>query len=134
MAQSSVRRAVTARRVQQVNGDGARDRPDQLVTEEPMEVRVQGPGQQPQALAVTMRTPGADFELAVGLCRTEGVLTDAADLVGVAYCLEGEGEQLYNVVTVTLRHPVDLEPLQRRLIANASCGVCGKTTLEQIEI
>jgi FdhD protein len=133
VTQSSVRRAVTARRVQQVNGEGARERPDQLVTEEPMEVRVQGPDQPPEALAVTMRTPGADFELAVGLCRTEGVLADAADLAGVAYCLEGEGDQHYNVVTVTLRHQVDLEPLRRRLVANASCGVCGKTTLEQIE-
>jgi FdhD protein len=133
MATTPVRRAVTARRVQHVNSDQTVERPDELVTEEPMEIRVQGPGQPPEALAVTMRTPGSDFELAVGLCRTEGVLTSSADLAGVAYCLEDEGEQHYNVVTVTLRHPVDLAPLRRRLAANASCGLCGKTTLDQVE-
>jgi FdhD protein len=109
------------------------DRPDKLVTEEPMEIRVHGPGQAPQALAVTMRTPGNDFELAVGFCFTEGILDRAADLETVAYCLAGEGDQEYNVVTVKLRSPVTLGGHERHFVANASCGLCGKTTLDEVE-
>ena len=107
--------------------------PDKLVTEEPMEIRVHGPGQEPRPLAVTMRTPGNDFELAVGFCLTEGILERADDLDTVAYCLAGEGEQEYNVVTVTLRRPVVLDAPERRFVANASCGLCGKTTLDEVE-
>jgi FdhD protein len=110
-----------------------REFPDKLVTEEPMEIRVHGPGQEPEALAVTMRTPGNDFELAVGFCATEGILRSVADLDSVAYCLAGEGEQEYNVVTVKLRHRVDLRGHERNFVANASCGLCGKTTLAQVE-
>jgi FdhD protein len=115
--------------------DGARvhERPDKLVTEEPMEIRVHGPGQEPRPLAVAMRTPGNDFELAVGFCRTENVLTSFDDLESVAYCLAGQGEQEYNVVTVRLRRPY-VEPAHaRRFVANASCGLCGKTTLDDVE-
>jgi FdhD protein len=108
-----VRRAVTAARVRAFDGDRVRERPDKLVTEEPMEIRVHGPGQEPDALAVTMRTPGNDFELAVGFCATESILRSVADLDSVAYCLAGEGEQEYNVVTVKLRQPVDLAGHER---------------------
>jgi FdhD protein len=128
-----VRRAVTAARVRAFDGDRVRERPDKLVTEEPMEIRVHGPGQEPDALAVTMRTPGNDFELAVGFCATEGILRSVADLDSVAYCLAGEGEQEYNVVTVKLRQPVDLAGHERTFVANASCGLCGKTSLDQVE-
>jgi FdhD protein len=127
------RRAITPVRVRAVDGERFIDRPDKLVTEEPMEIRVHGPGQEPRALAVTMRTPGHDFELAVGFCATEGLFRSADALDSVAYCLAGEGEQEYNVVTVKLRQPVDLDGRERNFVANASCGLCGKTTLEQIE-
>jgi FdhD protein len=80
-----------------------------------------------------MRTPGNDFELAVGFCLTEGLLRCADELDTVAYCLAGEGEQEYNVVTVKLRHSVDGRVHQRVVVANASCGLCGKTTLDEIE-
>ena len=105
MSSGPARRAVTTVRVRALDGDQVRDVPDKLVTEEPMEIRVHGPGQEPEALAVTMRTPGHDFELAVGFCLTEGLLHSADDLDSVAYCLAGEGEQEYNVVTVKLRAP-----------------------------
>jgi FdhD protein len=127
------RRPVTAVRVRAFDGDHMRERPDKLVTEEPMEIRVHGAGQEPDALAVTMRTPGNDFELAVGFCATEGILGSLADLDSVAYCLAGEGEQEYNVVTVKLRHRVDLHGHERTFVANASCGLCGKTSLDQVE-
>jgi len=103
VSDAPARRPVTLTRVVVIDGDTVRERPDRLVTEEPMEIRVQGPGQQPEALAVTMRTPGHDFELAVGFCVTEGVLTSPDELESAAYCLGGQGEQLYNVVTVKLR-------------------------------
>ncbi len=127
------RAAVTSVRVCAVDGDTARERPDKVVTEEPMEIRLHGPGQEPAALAVTMRTPGNDFELAVGFCFTEGVLPSPDELDTVAYCLAGEGEQEYNVVTIKLRHPVDRRGHQRTFVANASCGLCGKTTLDEVE-
>jgi len=127
------RRAVTSVRVCAVDGDTVRDRPDKVVTEEPMEIRLHGPAQEPEALAVTMRTPGNDFELAVGFCLTEGLLRSPDDLDTVAYCLAGEGEQEYNVVTVKVRHPVDRTGHQRVFVANASCGLCGKSTLDEVD-
>jgi FdhD protein len=105
-----------------------------------MEIRVQGRGQSPVAFAVTMRTPGNDFELAAGLCLTDGVITSAHELDGIAYCLDDDAisektEQQYNVVTVRLRTPVALDALrERRYLATSSCGVCGKATLDQIEV
>lgn len=99
-----------------------------------MEIRAHGPAQRAAPLAVTMRTPGNDFELAVGFCHSEGVLRGSDDLAEVAYCLEGEGEQHYNVVTVRLRHPFDAAAHARAFAATASCGLCGKATLDQIEV
>ncbi len=124
---------VTRIRVRLVEQGHAIDRPDTVVTEEPLEIRVHGPGQEPEPLTVTMRTPGHDFELAVGLCFSEGILAGADDLHTVAYCLAGEGPQQYNVVTVTLRSRVDLARHERRFASTASCGLCGKVALHQLE-
>lgn len=129
----TVRRPVTPVRVLGVDGSVALERPDRLVTEEPMEIRVQAPGAAPQPLAVTMRTPGNDFELAVGLCVSEGMLSRREQLVEVAYCLGDEGEQEYNVVTLRVREPLDLGT-PRTFAANASCGMCGKATLDDLEV
>ncbi|HMF82751.1 MAG TPA: formate dehydrogenase accessory sulfurtransferase FdhD [Acidimicrobiia bacterium] len=120
--------------VRAVDGGRTRERSDRLVTEEPMEIRVHGPGQEPAPLVVTMRTPGNDFDLAVGFCITEGVIDDAADVATVAYCLPEDGVQEYNIVTVRLRRSVDLAAHHRGFAANASCGVCGKTTLDQVQV
>lgn len=98
-----------------------------------MEIRLQGPGQHPEPLAVTMRTPGHDFELAVGFCATEGVLSGLDALEEVAYCVGDEGEQHFNVVTLRLRRRVDLGPA-RRFVASASCGICGKTALDDVTV
>ena len=128
-----VRRPVTPARVVAVDGSQVRERPDRLATEEPMEIRLQFPGAEPEALAVTMRTPSHDFELAVGFCVTEGLFHDAASLAEVAYCLGETGEQHYNVVTLRLRHAIDLGR-RRSFAVNSSCGLCGKTALDDVAV
>jgi FdhD protein len=115
--------------------DGIRsERTDTLAAEEPLEIRVQGPGQEQRSVAVTMRTPGGDFELAVGFLFTEGLIIPG-DISRVAYCdtLPGE-EQQYNVVSVTLNRPFDFDRLKRNFYATSSCGVCGKAALDDIGV
>ena len=121
-----------------VDDGAATERRDRLATEEPMEIRIGGPGQEPVPLAVTMRTPGNDFELAVGLCRSEGLVESVADVESVAYCLAagtaGATEQQYNVVTIRLRRPVLHDLRARRYLASSSCGICGKAALDEVEV
>lgn len=133
-APEQVRRNVTPVRVVAVHGDHRSERADALATEEPLEIRAQGPAQDAQRVAVTMRTPGGDFELAAGFLFTEGLVT-ADDVRRVAYCddLDDE-EQRYNVVTVTLTRPFDAERLSRNFYATSSCGVCGKASLDDIAV
>ncbi len=117
-----------------VEAAGSRVRPDHLVTEEPMEIRVHGPGEEPMPLVVTMRTPGNDFELAVGFCVTEGLITDPHDLATVAYCVGPDGLQEFNVVTLRFRRPIVASIRERRFAATASCGLCGKAALDDLEV
>jgi FdhD protein len=115
--------------------DGVRsERTDTLAAEEPLEIRVQGPGQDQRSVAVTMRTPGGDFELAVGFLFTEGLIIPG-DISRVAYCdnLPGEDQQ-YNIVSVALNRPFDFDQLKRNFYATSSCGVCGKAALDDIEV
>ncbi|HYY09193.1 MAG TPA: formate dehydrogenase accessory sulfurtransferase FdhD [Actinomycetota bacterium] len=115
--------------------DGVRsERTDTLAAEEPLEIRVQGPRQEQRSVAVTMRTPGGDFELAVGFLFTEGLIVPS-DVARVAYCdnLPGEDQQ-YNIVSITLRRPFDFDLLKRNFYATSSCGVCGKAALDDIEV
>jgi FdhD protein len=134
VASEEVRRNVTPVRVLAVRDGSRTERSDSLATEEPLEIRAQGPGQEATRVAVTMRTPGGDFELAAGFLFTEGLV--AADgIQRVAYCddLEDE-EQRYNVVTVSLTQPFDAERLSRNFYATSSCGVCGKASLDDIAV
>jgi FdhD protein len=130
-----VRPASTTRvRVTAVQGDQARRRPDTVATEEPLEIRLQEPGREQRNVAVTMRTPGNDFELAAGFLFTEGVIAAAADVRTIRYCTVPREEQHYNVVSVDLtRELPDFQP-QRNFYATSSCGVCGKASLEAIEV
>jgi FdhD protein len=116
--------------------DGIRsERPDDLATEEPMEIRVEGAGGAPVSVAVTMRTPGNDFELAAGFLFTEGLIDGRDEIRRVSYCEDlPADEQHYNVVTVSLGSDFDAEVLRRHFFANSSCGICGKATLEQVEV
>jgi FdhD protein len=130
-----LRRNVTATRMRAVRGGRADERADRLATEEPMEIRAAGPGQEPVSVAVTMRTPGGDFELAAGFMLTEGLLAGREDIRRVSYCEDLEpDEQHYNVVTVDLVRPFDPAGLHRNFFATSSCGICGKATLEHVEV
>ena len=116
--------------------DGAsRPRSDVLAAEEPLEIRINTAGRE-RAISVTMRTPGHDLELAVGFLTTEGVIAGKDDIDQVRYCVGGPVEQQYNIVTVALRPGVsfDEERLQRNFYTTSSCGVCGKASLEAIEL
>ena len=132
LSAAPVRRPTTNVQVLAVDGHESRRRPDRLVTEEPMEVRIAAPHEPAAPFAVTMRTPGDDFELAVGLCFTEGIVSGLDDLDGIAYCLGGEGEQLYNVVTVRVRRAPPAGVRDRQFLSNSSCGICGKAALEEV--
>ncbi len=100
-----------------------------------MEIRVGGPGQEAVPVAVTMRTPGADFALAAGFLFTEGIIRSRGEVSTVAYCedLSAE-EQHYNVVTVRLSRSFDPEEVRRNFRGTSSCGVCGKASLEDLEV
>jgi FdhD protein len=129
-----LRRNVAAARVTAVRAGERSERADRLAAEEPMEIRAGGPGQEPASLAVTMRTPGNDFELATGFLWTEGLIRSRDDVVSVAYCELPPEEQRYNVVTVRLSRPFDPTSLQRNFYATSSCGVCGKASLDQVKV
>jgi FdhD protein len=130
----SGRRNVATVRITAVH-DGLRsERPDTVATEEPMEIRVGGPGQEARAVAVTMRTPGGDYELAAGFLFTEGLIAPG-EIQRVAYCDDlGDDKQRYNVVTITLDRPFDHDRLHRNFYATSSCGICGKAALEDVEV
>jgi FdhD protein len=109
--------------------------PDRLATEEPMEIRAHGPNQEPASIAVTMRTPGHDFELAAGFLVTEGLASPRHTVTEVRYCDLPAGEdQQYNIVTVRLRAPFLRPPDERGFVAAAGCGICGKQTLDQVAV
>ena len=123
----------TKARVRMVEGAHVRVRPDSLATEEPMEIRLVT-GDARRTVAVTMRTPGDDFELAAGFLHGEGIVSSPDDILKISYCVDAE--QQYNIVNVELREgrTYDLRPLERHFYTTSACGVCGKTSLEQLEL
>lgn len=110
---------------------------DKVVTEEPLEIRVSA-ARSSQTVAVTMRTPGNDFELAAGFLFSEGVIASGDDIATISYCRDDDlpPEQLYNIVIVELRDGdlSGLDRLQRHFQISSSCGVCGKADIEAIEM
>ncbi|MBB4914188.1 formate dehydrogenase accessory sulfurtransferase FdhD [Streptosporangium saharense] len=123
----------TRTRVREVTGGVVRDRRDDLATEEPLEIRVQSGGAR-RTVAITMRTPGADFELAAGFLSGEG-LAGQAEIASIAYCTDEDvaPEARYNTVTVRLRGPLpDLPSLDRHFVTSSACGVCGSASLDAL--
>ncbi len=108
------------------DGEDAREVPDELVEEEPLELRVQG-----KSISVTMRTPGHDVELAAGFLLTEGIIQARQDLISIRHCVQNAE---HNVIKVVLDPDVstDLDRLTRHVFASSSCGLCGKATIESI--
>ncbi|WP_434742178.1 formate dehydrogenase accessory sulfurtransferase FdhD [Micromonospora sp. SH-82] len=110
-------------------------RPDSLSVEEPLEIRVgpAGPGRR-RPLAVTMRTPGDDLDLAVGFLLTEGLIRSADDVLTAQLCAGAETPNTYNVVDVVLAPGVP-EPTTdptRNFYTTSSCGVCGKASIDSV--
>lgn len=134
--QEAARRASPAEAVTvtALRGSTRTERPDRVVGEEPLEVRLHGPSQEPATVAVTMRTPGHDFELAVGFLLAEGLLHDQREVRSVKYCdLPNGDSQQYNVVTVTSSLPVDVDERRRSVTVSASCGICGTASLDALK-
>ncbi|MBA3799555.1 MAG: formate dehydrogenase accessory sulfurtransferase FdhD [Geodermatophilaceae bacterium] len=114
--------------------DGVRvTRPDILAAEEPLEIRISG-----TPLAVTMRTPGADWDLVHGFLATEGVIRGSSDVRTLRYCdsVDDTGRNTYNVSDVELADGVaPPDPsVTRNFYTTSSCGVCGKASIEAVTI
>lgn len=127
----------TRRKVAAYDRSGLKERNDRLATEEPLEIRVVAAGES-ATVAVTMRTPGSDFELAAGFLFAEGVVQRRERIVQISYCKDRDlpPEQLYNIVIVELdaASRLDLAPLQRHFHMTSACGVCGKANLEALSL
>ena len=120
--------------VVRVTQGAACSRRDVLATEEPLEIRLLS-GAERRRVAVTMRTPGSDFELAAGFLFCEGILGARDDIERISYCVDTDAEQRYNIVNVALRGDLpDLRSLERHFYTSSACGVCGKANLEALEV
>ncbi|WP_394363386.1 formate dehydrogenase accessory sulfurtransferase FdhD [Amycolatopsis sp. SB7-3] len=125
---------VTVRRpVRKISATKDVRRPDALAAEEPLEIRVGG-----KALAVTMRTPGNDVELAHGFLLSEGVLASREDVAVARYCdgVDDQGRNTYNVLDIALAEGVAPPEtgVERNFYTTSSCGVCGKAALDAVKL
>ncbi|WP_327319097.1 formate dehydrogenase accessory sulfurtransferase FdhD [Streptomyces sp. NBC_01235] len=124
-------RVTERRKVIRIRDGVVSARPDTLVAEEPLEIRLNG-----KPLAITMRTPGDDFALAAGFLVSEGVLATASDLLNIVYCAGAtvDGSNTYNVVDVRTSPGVTIPDitLERNVYTTSSCGLCGKASLDAV--
>ena len=127
MTRSSPERRVTKVRIGQANTSVR----DVLAGEEPLEIRVRG-----RSLAVTMRTPGDDFDLAAGFLVSEAVISRSEELTTMRYCADGgaDGVNRYNVLDLTLAADVKSpdDSVARAFFTTSSCGLCGKASIEAV--
>ncbi len=101
---------------------------DVIAAEEPLEIRLGG-----RSFAVTMRTPGDDFDLVAGFLVSEGVIREASELVSLRFCAGGPDEaQTFNVVDAQLRPDVPLPETMRHVYTSSSCGICGTESIEAV--
>jgi FdhD protein len=121
--------------VTRYEGTHATDASDDVVTEEPLEIRLRA-GDETRTLAVTMRTPGNDLELAAGFLFSESLIASRQEIAAINYCVDPavDPEQRYNIVNVDLRSGTQLDTsrFERHFTMNSSCGVCGKANLEAL--
>lgn len=134
-----MRRSGKARaRILTIDAGKVSRRTDALAVEEPLEIQLQAstPHAEPRTLAVTMRTPGNDYELAAGFLYNEGIIAHKDDIDHMIYCVDGRLEQQeYNLLRVRLRSAElpNLQQLDRHFFTTSACGVCGRTMLESLE-
>jgi FdhD protein len=127
-------RHVTTARIVAVRGKSVEYRADRVVGEEPLEIRAAGPGQEPVAVAVTMRTPGHEDELAVGFLRTESLI-EGTEILRLEPGDPADMNQPDDRMTVRLARPFDASAVaERHFVATASCGICGKASLDEVAI
>ncbi|MEU9362275.1 formate dehydrogenase accessory sulfurtransferase FdhD [Streptomyces sp. NPDC048301] len=124
-------RVTARRRTIRVRDGAVTTRPDTLVAEEPLEIRLNG-----RPLAITMRTPGDDFALAAGFLVSEGVIGESSEVQSIVYCAgaTADGVNTYNVVDVKLAPGVAVPDitLERNVYTTSSCGLCGKASLDAV--
>ena len=127
-------RHVTSRPIVAVRGEGLELRDDRIVGEAPLEIRAAGPGQEPVAVAITMRTPGHEAELAVGFLRTEGLI-DGSEVVATTGGDPATLSQPDDTIVVRLSRPFDDSAVaERHFVATASCGICGKASIDEVAV
>jgi FdhD protein len=128
-----VGRVTARRRAQHLTANDAVTRPETLVVEEPLEIRING-----SPVTVTMRTPGSDVELAQGFLLTEGIIANREDVLTVRYCkgVGADDMNTYNVLDVTLAPGVQMPDIDvtRNFYTTSSCGVCGKASLDAVQL
>ncbi|WP_082460583.1 formate dehydrogenase accessory sulfurtransferase FdhD [Frigoribacterium sp. Leaf8] len=131
MARITSRKPVTRITVGDDGSAGVRKTMDTLAVEEPLEIRVGG-----TSLAITMRTPGHDFDLAAGFLVSEAVISTGDEFFAARYCAgaTAEGLNTYNVLDVTLAPgvPAPDPSLERAFYTTSSCGLCGKASIDAV--
>lgn len=127
-------RHISSRRIVAVRGKSLEVRDDRVVGEAPLEIRAAGPHQDPVAVAVTMRTPGHEAELAVGFLRSEGLIR-GDETITTSGGDPATLNQPDDTITVRLSKPFDDSAVaERHFIATASCGICGKTSIDEVAV
>lgn len=125
-------KAVENIRVSKVNASGMQEATDKVAVEEPLQIQLQystATGQMLKDIAVTMRTPGNDAELAAGFLFTEGIISRATDIAQIRHT---ENENLVKVVLEENIQPV-LNSISRNFYTTSSCGICGKASIDAIQ-
>ena len=121
----------TSTHIARVRQQATEEREDRIAIEEPLEIRLGG-----KSVAVVMRTPGEDHELAAGFLFTEGILAGKQEVQKIAHRTDPKNPKLCNIINVTPKGPVDLSERgwQRNFVASSSCGLCGKLTIESVHL
>ena len=133
--QPSLDRQATRVRVIAWRSGVPHEREDRLAGEEPMAIRACGPGQDPIDIAVTMRTPGHEAELAAGFLLTEGLVAGREDIAAIEVADPATSANPDDEVLVRLCAPLDPDGVAtRNFVATASCGICGKASLDQVQV
>ena len=125
--------SITQTKITRVRGADHKQETDFLAAEEPLEIRLLfGPAEdrRQQSVSVTMRTPGQDFDLAIGFLFTEGIIQNADSIQAIKHC--GGFDQ--NVVRVELKEDVsiNISKLERNFYTTSSCGICGKASIDAV--